>query len=707
MYTEQDIADFTKLTNKLVKIDREKISHDEASNIANDLRDVINFHDHRYYVLAEPIVTDFEYDSLFKLLKHIETEYPDLQTADSPTVRVAFGLTKEFPPANHLTPMLSLDNSYDEADLLSFDKKVKQLSSETEMEYAVEPKFDGTSISLVYENDKLSRAVTRGDGVVGEDVTPNIKTLKSVPLKANFSKYGIQTIEIRGEVIIQKETFKKFNKKREKEGLPTLANPRNAAAGSLRTQDAAEVSKRGLEAIMYHVSYAVDKNGDDLLGETLHSRSENLTMLHQLGFKTPRGVYKVFPNIKEVLDYCHEWGEKRDDYAYEIDGMVIKVNDLHLEEKIGTTSHHPRWAMAFKFSARNARTRLLKIDYQVGRVGTITPVAKLEPVPVGGVMVSSASMFNEDFIKDKDIRIGDTVVVGRAGDVIPYISDVIYDERTGDEQPVKFPTHCPACDSELVRTEEEAAWRCVNSTCPAQVFERILHFVSKDAMDISGLGKAIVERFIFQEKWIRSIVDIYDLPYDEIRELEGFGERSVEKLINSIENSKSRLAYRLLFGLGIRYVGETTARNLAEEVQCIEDLKDWDIERLLTVKDIGPKVAQSVYNYFQQEENIETILTLKNKYGVNTCTDKQQKSAQEGDGKLAGATLLFTGSLQQMARHEAKEMVEANGGKVASALSSKVDYLVVGEDPGSKVDKAKKLGTVKIITEDDFLKMIS
>ncbi|RYD79511.1 MAG: NAD-dependent DNA ligase LigA, partial [Sphingobacteriales bacterium] len=337
----------------------------------------------------------------------------------------------------------------------------------------------------------------------------------------------------------------------------------------------------------------------------------------------------------------------------------------------------------------------------------ITPVAKLEPVPVGGVMVSSASMFNEDFIKDKDIRIGDTVVVGRAGDVIPYISDIIYDDRTGEEQPVKFPTHCPVCDSELVRAEEEAAWRCVNSACPAQVFERILHFVSKDAMDISGLGKAIVERFIFKEEWIKSILDIYDLPYDEIRELEGFGEKSVEKLINSIENSKSRLAYRLLFGLGIRYVGETTARNLAEEVHCIEDLKDWDIEKLLTVNDIGPKVAQSVYNYFQQEENIETILTLKNKYGVNTCTDKQQKSDVEGDGKLAGATLLFTGSLQQMARHEAKEMVEANGGKVASALSSKVDYLVVGEEPGSKVDKAKKLGTVKIITEDDFLKMIA
>jgi DNA ligase (NAD+) len=707
MYTEQDIADFTKLTDKLVKINRDKISHDEAAKIANDLRDVINFHDHRYYILAEPLVSDFEYDSLFKLLKHIGTEFPDLQSPDSPTVRVAFGLTKEFPAANHLTPMLSLDNSYDEADLVSFDKKVKQLSGQTEIEYSVEPKFDGTSISLVYENDKLVRAVTRGDGVVGEDVTPNVKTLKSVPLKANFSKFGIQTIEIRGEVIIQKETFKKFNKKREEEGLSTLANPRNAAAGSLRIQDAAEVSRRGLEAIMYHISYAVDKNGDDLLAETLHSRSENLGMLHQLGFKTPRGVYKVFPDIKKVLEYCDEWGEKRDEYVYEIDGMVIKVNDLHLEEKIGTTSHHPRWAMAFKFSARNARTKLLKIDYQVGRVGTITPVAKLEPVPVGGVIVSSASMFNEDFIKDKDIRIGDTVVVGRAGDVIPYISDVVYEARTGEEQPVVFPKECPSCGSELVRTEEEAAWRCVNSACPAQVFERILHFVSKDAMDIFGLGKAIVERFIFKEKWIKSIIDIYDLPYDEIRELEGFGEKSVEKLINSIENSKSRLAYRLLFGLGIRYVGETTARNLAEEVQCIEDLKDWDVEKLLTVKDIGPKVAQSVYNYFQQEENIETILKLKNEFGLNTCTDKQQRSSEDGDGKLAGTTLLFTGSLQQMARHEAKEMVEANGGKVASALSSKVDYLVVGEEPGSKVDKAKKLGTVKIITEDDFLKMIN
>ncbi|MGZ5282840.1 MAG: NAD-dependent DNA ligase LigA, partial [Bacteroidia bacterium] len=311
MYTEQDIADFTKLTHKLLKINKDKIDLDQASKTINDLRDVINFHDHRYYVLAEPIVTDFEYDALYKLLKHIELEFPELQSPDSPSVRVAYGLTKEFPPANHLTPMLSLDNSYDESDLLSFDKKVKQLSSKSEIEYSVEPKYDGTSISLVYENDKLVRAVSRGDGVVGEDVTPNIKTLKSIPLKADFSKSGIQTIEIRGEVIIQKETFKKFNKKREEEGLTTLANPRNAAAGSLRIQDAAEVSKRGLEAIMYHISYAVDKNGDDILGEKLHSRSENLAMLHQLGFKTPRGVYKVFPSIKEVLQYCEEWAEKR------------------------------------------------------------------------------------------------------------------------------------------------------------------------------------------------------------------------------------------------------------------------------------------------------------------------------------------------------------------------------------------------------------
>ena len=697
MYHEADIKDFMNLTTKVLHTEFSNLT--EAQNLVNDLRDVIHFHDYRYYVQSEPLVTDFEYDSLYKKLKKIEAEYPSLITDDSPTQRVGKGLTKDFPQVPHLAPMLSLDNSYDENDLYDFDRKVKELSGLNNLAYCVEPKFDGAGMSLVYTDDMLVRGATRGDGVIGEEITNNIIVMRSIPMRAAFSKYGIKTIEIRGEVVIQKDKFKEFNKKRIEDGLSPLANPRNAASGSLRIQDSAEVAKRNLEGVLYHISYCVDADGRDMIGRGLKSRDENIKMLHSLGFKTPYDEHTKAKDIDGVIKFIDEWAAKRDEYKYEIDGMVVKVDDINMEERLGATSHHPRWAIAYKFSARQARTKLLKVEFQVGRIGTITPVAKLEPVSVGGVTVSSISMFNEEFIEEKDLRIGDDVLIERAGDVIPYIVMSLKDGRDGSEHKVHFPHECPSCGTKLIK--EEAAWRCTNINCPAQVLERLIHFASRDAMEITGLGAAIITKF-YEAGWLKSIPDIYNLPFDEIQTLEGFGEKSVEKLKQSIETSKTRSMARLMFGLGIRHVGETMSKGIASHVNCLEDLKDWDMEKLAGIDDVGPKVAESIYNFFHTESNLELINILKD-FGLPVCEEKKEKNT---DGKLSGLTFLFTGTLQKYTRPEAKKLTEDAGGTVAGSLSAKVNYLVVGEDPGSKVDKAKKIGTVNIITEEEFEGML-
>ena len=697
MYHEADIKDFMNLTKKVLHTEFSNLT--EAQNLVNDLRDVIHFHDYRYYVQSEPLVTDFEYDSLYKKLKKIEAEYPSLITDDSPTQRVGKGLTKDFPQVPHLAPMLSLDNSYDENDLYDFDRKVKELSGLNNLAYCVEPKFDGAGMSLVYTDDVLVRGATRGDGVIGEEITNNIIVMRSIPMRAAFSKYGIKTIEIRGEVVIQKDKFKEFNKKRIEDGLSPLANPRNAASGSLRIQDSAEVAKRNLEGVLYHISYCVDADGRDMIGRGLKSRDENIKMLHSLGFKTPYDEHTKAKDIDGVIKFIDEWAAKRDDYKYEIDGMVVKVDDINMEERLGATSHHPRWAIAYKFSARQARTKLLKVEFQVGRIGTITPVAKLEPVSVGGVTVSSISMFNEEFIEEKDLRIGDDVLIERAGDVIPYIVMSLKDGRDGSEHKVHFPHECPSCGTKLIK--EEAAWRCTNINCPAQVLERLIHFASRDAMEITGLGAAIITKF-YEAGWLKSIPDIYNLPFDEIQTLEGFGEKSVEKLKQSIETSKTRSMARLMFGLGIRHVGETMSKGIASHVNCLEDLKDWDMEKLAGIDDVGPKVAESIYNFFHTESNLELINILKD-FGLPVCEEKKEKNT---GGKLSGLTFLFTGTLQKYTRPEAKKLTEDAGGTVAGSLSAKVNYLVVGEDPGSKVDKAKKIGTVNIITEEEFEGML-
>ncbi|WP_028950554.1 NAD-dependent DNA ligase LigA [Sulfurihydrogenibium subterraneum] len=698
MYSEETQKKLIEKTREFLSLDIKSIDRKKAESIVEDLREVIRFHDWRYYVLAQPVISDYEYDKLFKLLKDIESKYSDLITPDSPTQRVPSEITKVFPQVRHLTPMLSLDNSYNEADLRDFDRRVRELTGLEKVEYAVEPKFDGAGISLIYEKDLFKRGATRGDGEVGEDITNNLKVIKSIPLSAKFSTYGIDKVEIRGEVLIRKDIFKKINEERLEEGLPLFANPRNAAAGSIRLQDPKEVATRGLEAFVYQITYA-EKDGKNLLGSVLKKHSENIKMLHLFGFKTPYEVLKVCAGIDEVIDYCKEWERKRDTYPYEIDGMVIKVNDISLYEKLGFTSHHPRWAIAFKFKARQATTKILDVVFQVGRTGAITPVAKLQPVEIGGVIVSSVSLFNEDFIREKDIRIGDTVLVERAGDVIPYIVMVIKEARTGNEKPIEFPKNCPSCSSPLVKPIGEAVWRCVNINCPTQVIERIIHFTSKDAMDIKGLSEATVKKF-YKIKLLKSIPDIYRLDFKIIKNLQGFGEKSANNLKQAIEESKNRPLYRLIYGLGIRYVGEVTAKTLASAVNCLEDLKNFTITDLMKLPDIGDKIAAEIYNFFHNQQNLKMIQELK-ELGVNVCNPKEEKK-----GKLASLNFVFTGTLKCCSREKAKEIVESLGGNVLDTVSKKVHYLVVGEDPGSKLQKAQKIGTIKIINEEEFLKMI-
>jgi len=681
-------------TEALLKQVRSKTITTDA---INELREVLQFHEHRYYIENDPLIADEEYDALFKQLQAFEEENPDLLVASSPTQRVAKGLTKDFPTVQHLVPMLSLDNSYNSEDLLDFDRKARELTGLKEIEYCVEPKFDGASISLIYEDDRLVRGATRGDGVQGDDISPNIRQIRTIPLSAAFSKFGLQTVELRGEVLINKNNFKDFNEALTATGAAPLANPRNAAAGTLRIKDPLEVKRRKLEAFVYHLSYYTLNDG----GSELTSHSETLKMLWDLGFRSPQKEKKVFKGIKDVIDYCLSFEEGRDELPYEIDGMVIKVNDFELQEKMGMTTHHPRWAIAYKFKARQATSKLLRVEYQVGRTGNIGPVAKIEPVPIGGVTVSSVSLFNEDVIREKDIRIGDTVLVERAGDVIPYIVKPLTELRNGDEQPIRFPTHCPSCGTELFRSEDEAAWRCINMACGAQVLERLFHFASKDAMDIRGLGSAIIEK-LYTLGLLTSIPQIYQLDYEAIGALEGFGKKSIEKLQAAIEGSKNQPLHRLIYALGIRYVGETMAKTLAHAVDHLLDLRNFDEEALQRLEDVGPKLASSVVQFFSNRDNIELIQALEH-LGLGLKNTKKDFS---GGGNLEGQTFLFTGTLNQLKRSEAEAMVEENGGKILSGVSSKLHYLVAGEEAGSKLEKAKKISSIKIISEQEFLKLI-
>ncbi len=589
--------------------------------------------------------------------------------------------------------MLSLDNAYSEEELRDFDRRVRELTGLEEVEYSVEPKYDGAGIALVYRNDLFVRGATRGDGETGEDITNNLRTVRTIPLRAEFSKFGINLIEIRGEVLINKEEFKKMNEERLEEGLPPFANPRNASAGSIRLQNPAEVAKRKLEAVVYQVSYVEP--------ESRHPEKhyEAIKMLHLLGFKTPFNDMKVCRGIDEVIEYCREWEEKRENYPYEIDGMVVKVNRKEYYEVLGFTSHHPRWAIAFKFKPKQATTKLIDVVFQVGRVGTITPVGKLEPVEVGGVTVSSVSLFNEDFIREKDIRIGDMVLIERAGEVIPYVVEVIKEARDGDEIPIEFPRECPSCGSKLVKLPGEVAWRCINIACPAQVILRLKHWGSREAMDIRGLGEATAKA-LYEKGLVKDVGDLYYLKVTDLMKLPGFAEKSALNLYNAIQESKNRGLDRVLYGLGIRYVGLTTAKKLAQVIDSIWDLRDMPLGKLESIEGIGDVVARSIKEFFSREENLKVIEKLE-KAGV-----KLKRTKLEKEGPLKGKVFVFTGALSCCSREKAGEIVESLGGVFSNSVTSKTTYLVVGEEPGrTKLNRAKQLG-IPTISEEEFLNMI-
>jgi len=700
MYNQSEIIRLTNLSRLFLKASA-------TDSQINDLKDLLRFHEYRYYVENDPLISDSEYDKLFQSLKTIEAQHPEWITPDSPTQRVATDISSAFPPAEHMTEMLSLDNAYDASDLRDFDASVRKLCSlqiSDQITYVAEPKFDGGTIALLYENDILTRAATRGNGLIGEEMTPNAKTLGSIPLKANFSEFGWSKVELRGEALIRKDVFQKINTEREIKGLPLFANPRNAATGGLRMKDPAETKKRGLEAFIYQLGYAENLNHENV-SETLPDHYESIELLGKAGFKIPQKEIKKCSSIEEVIAYCSQWQEQRDQYPYEIDGMVIKVNEKKLQEKCGSTGHHPRWAIAFKFKAKQATSTLLQVEYQVGKIGSITPVAKIEPVHLAGVMVSSISLHNEDFILSKDLRINDTILVERAGDVIPYIVKSFSELRTGNEEIIRFPQFCPENTSEkvpLVKEEGESAWRCIHCTCGAQLLQKMIFHVSKEAMDIDGFGKSQVEKF-YHLGWLRDLSDIYRLDFDKIAALEGFGKKSAENLKSAVDKARKNPISKLLHSLSIHHLGKKASKIIAEKINHVLELQYWTEERLMEIKDIGPVVARNLIQYFNTPENVEILLKMEN-YGVNLYQTEEDKAmVVSTEGPLAGKTILFTGTLQKMDRTKAQEIAASLGAKNLSAVSSNLNILVVGENAGSKLKKAKELGTIEIWTEDDFL----
>ncbi len=676
---------------------------EETEDTITYLRDVINWADYKYYVLSEPALADAEYDQLFKKLAALEDEYPEHKAPDSPTQRIARGLSEKFPQVPHLVPMLSLDNTYNADDLRTWDARVrKSLGPDEVVEYCVEPKYDGASISVIYEGGKLTRAATRGDGVVGEEITVNVRQIRSIPLSAKLD--GVQTMEIRGEVVIHKETFAAYNKARQEAGQTVLANPRNAASGTLRMLDPEEVRRRKLTAVLYHVALAEPTPGGTLPfgdGRGGATHYDTLGHLASAGFTTPADELRLFKTVDEVIAYLDTFETRRDDLPFEVDGAVVKVNSLVLQEKLGMTSHHPRWAVAYKFKARQATSVLRRIEWSVNRTGSVTPVGKINPVPIGGVTVSSVTLFNEDVIREKDLHLGDTVLVERAGDVIPYIVKPLAELRDGTEQRIEWPKECPVCSGELEKAPDDVMWRCINAACPAQAVERIIHFCSKDAMDIRGMGESNVRKF-YELGIVPDLPGLYKADWERVRSLERFGDKLVEKLRSAVEASKSQPLGRLVFGLGVRHVGETTGKVLANAVTNLKEFFSWTDEQFRELEDIGPVVAQSVAHFFHTEENQKLLLELES-LGVNLANLHRGAPVE---GVFSGKTFLFTGTLQKLKRAEAEAMVEAQGGTILSGVSSKLNYLVVGEDAGSKLGKAKKLGTVNVVDEEGFLGMV-
>lgn len=708
MFKKSDTSSLLAKTKTYLSDTKTNYSADSVSELA----DLMRFHEWCYYVNNQPVVSDYEYDQLYKLLERLEQEYPDQINPDSPTQRVGSDLSPDFETVEHLVPMLSLANSYNAEDLNDFDEQIRKLALIPEgedIEYVVEPKFDGGSVALVYEGDKLVRGATRGNGTQGEEMTPNARVMRSIPLTAPFSERGIHKAELRGEVLIRKDNFDRINKERAKKGLALFANPRNAATGGLRMKDPKEASQRGMDAFIYQLGYASNVEGAAVLNK-FETHFSAIELLDDLGFKVPMDVSKLCSNITEVAKFCEEWEAKRESYPYEIDGMVIKVNSKSIQDKCGFTAHHPRWAIAYKFKAKQGTTILRDIEYQVGKVGSVTPVAKLEPVFLAGVTISSVSLHNEDFILSKDLHFGDTVLVERAGDVIPYIVKAIEDARDGSEVKVEFPKVCPVNDTDqpvdLVKEEGEAAWRCPNCVCGEQTLQRIIFHVSKTAMDIDGFGKTIVEKF-YDLGWIQTIEDVYNLDYEKIKTLEGFGDKSVNKLQLAIDKAKQNPIHRLLHSLSIHHLGKKVSKLIAAEISHVLDLKDWKLEDFINIKDVGPIVAENIITFFAVEKNIALLEQLE-ALGVNLKqTEEDRPKIVDANAPLVGKTILFTGKLLVVGRKQAQEMATAAGAKNISAVSSNLDILVVGEKAGSKLKKATALGTVDIWTEEEFLNKIN
>lgn len=695
-----DFSHFRDLTR--FYLDMPEVS-DASQKHYDELLDVLRYHERKYYIDNDPQVSDPEYDRLFKLAESIERSHPEWLSPMSPTQRVGSDVVTGQDTIQHLSPMLSLANSYNEADLLDFDRQVRKILAHDEVvEYSVEPKFDGGSIVVVYDHNRLSSAATRGDGYFGEEITANIRTLRTVPLTADFASAGITRVELRGEALIRKDRFEKINERRMQEGEVLFANPRNAATGGLRMKDPADTARRGIEAFFYQIAYFEGQPTDENM---INSHYARIKLLGDLGFKVPGQGIKKCKSIGEVVDFCAEWEAKRETYGYEIDGMVIKVDRVDFQETLGSTSHHPRWAIAYKFKAKQATSTLEEVQYQVGKIGTITPVAKITPTQLAGVTISSISLHNEDFITGKDIRLGDQVLIERAGDVIPYIVKSFPELRNGTEEEIKFPVDCPVCDTPLVREESEAAWRCPNINCDAQVLQRIIYHVSKDAMDIDGLGKALVQTF-FEKGWLRNVSHVYNLDFDQIKTLEGFGEKSVQNLQASIDKARSNSLRRILTSLSIHHLGKKASSLIAAEIGSLWDLIDWDIEDYMKIKDIGPVVARNMHDFFSVSENVAMLKKME-EYGVDMSQKEEDKPIRVAeDAPLLGKTILFTGSLQSMTRNEAKKLAEEHGGKNISAVSGNLDILVVGENAGSKLKKAQELGTISILTEEEFKQLI-
>ncbi|MGM9849580.1 MAG: NAD-dependent DNA ligase LigA [Bacilli bacterium] len=647
-----------------------------------EIIDILNEANYNYYVLDNPTITDQEYDRYMQELIALEEKYPELKRDNSPTSRVGGTVIDEFKKVTHKIPMLSLSNVFNESDIIAFDERIRKEVKNPK--YVVEPKIDGLSVSLYYENGEFVRAATRGDGVVGEDITHNVLTIKNVPLKLRENV----TIEVRGEIYMDKDTFNSINEERKRNGFPLFANPRNTAAGSIRQLDSKIAASRNLKTFIYHLPNALDYG--------IHFHSEALDYMKRLGF-TVNENNKLVDGIDGLLEHISYWTENRDSLPYEIDGMVIKLNDIDLQQRLGFTAKYPKWATAYKFPATRVLTKLKEIKFTVGRTGQVTPNAILEPVRLMGSVISKATLHNEEYVLTKDIRTGDIVSIIKAGDVIPRVEESIVERRTGEEVPFVMTDVCPICGSKLIK--KDASYYCVNPLCDAKNIEKLIHFASRDAMNIDGFGDQIVEDF-YNMGYLRSFIDFYKLKKykSELMELEGFGNKSINALIDSIEDSKNNSLERLLFALGIRYVGNKTAKILAKKFVNIDNIMNSSYEELVAVRDIGTVIAKSVVEYFSNDDNIELISSLK-EIGVNM---EYNGPVEVLDDEFAGKTFILTGTLENYKRNDLKVIIESKGGNVSGSVSKNTDVVIAGSDPGSKYDNAVKLG-ITIWNENDLI----